>query len=630
MIPLRNFREILSSWTSVSPSRRLILETAWRQKRRLIWVLFLGTLAAGLEGCTFFFLAVALELLATTGSLQSERLAPYCLGWIATWGSDRQFVVLVASAVICQVCKSFFQVMNTQISNLLSVQVAQDVQQEALTTILDLNFSEASRHKIGELTNFVVVPAESVANVLINGLNLLTNFLTVLAYVFVLCVISLPLFLAALFLFSGVVWLQKLVGKKIGFLSYTMGMQQADLSRKVVEGIGGLRLVHAFHRQDLIKEQVAILQNRFISTMRQLNLRLSLLGPLSESLLLIGLGGFLLVGFFLFKNNRANLLPDLLTFIAVLNRLSSKVTQLSIGWSTIRAFASRVSVLNEVLGTEPCKLTRKTGFELDSFKSSICFEDISLRYPGRTEEALKNINLEIEKGTSLALVGPSGSGKSTLADLLLGLYEPSSGKIKVDGYDLKEISMRSWRNQLGVVSQDTLLFNATVKDNLLFAKPDANSDELHEALQSADALEFISSLPQSLDTLIGERGFMLSGGQRQRLAIARALLRKPSILILDEATSALDTNAEQAVQETLDSLPSGGTRLIIAHRLSTIKNADKIAVLDQGRVVESGSHDELISTKGLYWQLWQKQTGNQAQIVSESCNGNAGKKIGVG
>lgn len=614
--------EFVSRWASVSPSRKLLLDIAWYQKRRLLWVLVFGSLAAALEGLTFALLAVALELLATNGSLQADKLAPYGLSWIGNWSSGRQFIVLVASAVLCQVGKSVFQVLNTQVSTLLSAMAAQQVQQKALGIILDMNFGHASRHKVGELTNFVVVPAESVAQVLINGLNFVTNLLTILAYVVVLCTISIPLFVAALFLFGAVVWMQKLVGRKIGWLSHTMALQQADLSRKVVEGIGGLRLVHAFHRRDLIKDQVSVLQNRFIQTMRELNLRLAMLGPLSESLLLIGLGGFLLVGFFLFKSNRYTLLPDLLTFIAVLNRLSQRVSQLGIGWSTLRAYASRVSVLNEILGTKPEQMLRTCGKEIPQFPVVIRFENVSLQYTGREEHALRDINLELERGKSLALVGPSGSGKSSLADLLLGLYEPTGGRISVDDVDLRDLDVASWRGLLGVVSQDTLLFNASVRDNLLFANPEATNAEMIDSLRAADALDFIEKLPKGLETLVGERGFMLSGGQRQRLAIARALLRKPAILILDEATSALDTNAEQAVQATLDSLASGGTRLIIAHRLSTIKNADRILVLDKGQIVESGCHNDLLRKNGLYASLWHIQSG-----VSETINASPTREM---
>jgi ABC-type multidrug transport system fused ATPase/permease subunit len=337
-----------------------------------------------------------------------------------------------------------------------------------------------------------------------------------------------------------------------------------------------------------------------------------MLGPLSESLLLVGLGGFLLFGFFLFKDNRATLLPDLLTFIAVLNRLSNRVSQIGIGWSLVRQYASRVSVLNELLSTGGKLFQRQGGIPLASIGPGISFEGISLRYTGRDDYALRGLSLFLPTGTSLALVGPSGSGKSSLADLLLGMYEPTEGRVAIDGTDLRAINIATWRDKLGVVSQDTLLFNASVKENLLFALPEATDAQLIEALQGADAWSFISSLPQGIDTLVGERGFMLSGGQRQRLAIARALLRQPAVLILDEATSALDTHAEQAVQATIDALPAGGTRLIIAHRLSTICNADQIAVLDQGQVTELGTHGELLAKNGLYASLWRKQTGEDS------------------
>lgn len=610
-ILISTFRAILYGWASRSPSRRLLLQTAWGQKRRLIWVLLFGTFAAALEGCTFALLAVALELLATGGTLDADRLAPYGLGWIGTWSSGRQFVLLVMAAVLCQIGKSVFQVLNTQISGLLSAQAAQQVQQKTLAIILDMNFSAASRHKVGELTNYVIVPAESVANILIQGLDSLTSSLTIFAYVAVLCTISMPLFIAALFLFGAVVWLQKIVGRKIGYLSHIMGVQQADLSRKVVEGISGLRLIHAFHRQNLIKQQVEVMQNRFIQTMRQLNIRLALLGPLSDSLLLVGLGGFLLVGFFLFKSDRSALLPDLLTFVAVLNRLSNRISQLGIGLSRLQAYTGRLGILHEILETCPNEMLRTGGEAIKSFENAIRFEGVSLQYPSREEHALSNIELKLEKGKSLALVGPSGSGKSSLADLLLGLYEPTFGKITVDGKDLRDLDLGSWREILGVVSQDTLLFNTTVKENLLFANPQASEAEMLNALRAAEALDFIEKLPKGIETLIGERGFMLSGGQRQRLAIARALLRKPAILILDEATSALDTNSEQAVQKTLDSMASTGTRLIIAHRLSTIRTANKIAVLDQGCIVECGTHEELLEMNGLYTDLWRKQSGEK-------------------
>lgn len=599
----------------------LILGAAWEQRKRLFLVLICGIIGAFFEGLTFAVLAVALELLSSGNSLSPDRLGSIGLGWLAALSQGKQFVLLVVCAVLCQIAKGVFQVANTQISTLLAAQAAQSVQQKTLGVILDMPFGQASSYKVGELTNFVVVPGESLSTALIHALGWFSNLLVVFAYIFVLCTISPMLLLASLVLFGVVVYIQRLVGRKIGLLSYQLGIQQGDLSRKMVESIGALRLVHAFNQQKMVREQVGHLQGEFIKTMRDLNQRLAILGPAAESLLLMGLGAFLLVGFFLFRENRSNLLPDLLTFIAVLNRLSGRVSQIGVLWSSFNSFANRAFIIKDLLidGANNKKPLGTIPFV--SLKSNIVFEDVSLRYPTREEFALRNISFEIPVGKSLALVGPSGGGKSSIADLLLALYEPTSGEVSFDGIDSREIEPGSLRARLGVVSQDTILFNASVEENLRFANPRATEQQIIQALQGADAWDFIGGMPQGIKTVVGERGFMLSGGQRQRIAIARALLRQPQILILDEATSALDTQAEQSVQKTIDNLGKGITRLIIAHRLSTVRNADRICVLDKGQIVESGNHNELLELNGVYASLWRKQTGgNEFQIFDVGGN----------
>jgi ATP-binding cassette subfamily B protein/subfamily B ATP-binding cassette protein MsbA len=585
-------------------------QAAWEQKYRLLLVFGFGLAAAILEGLTFALLAVALDLLASNSALDAHKLAPWGLGWLAELSSGRQFVVIIVAAVLCQVAKSVLQVANSQVTNFTAASVALSVQRQTLGTILGMRFDAASRFKVGELTNMVVVPAESVSGLVVYSLGWLTNFLTVFAYVVVLCGISPLLFCAAILLFGTVVWLQRLVGRNIAQLSHQLGTQQGELSRMMVEGIGALRLVHAFQRHAFFRRQVEALQTTFIDTMQSLNGRMALLGPMSESLMLLGLGAFLLAGFFLFRENRASLLPDLLTFIAVLNRLSAKITAATIGWSEMVKNFGKISIMNQLLEVARAEPPRPAGRAVGTISNEIRFENVSLCYPGRAEHAVAGVSISVPVGSTVALVGASGSGKSSMADLLLGLYEPTAGRITVDGVDLRDIDMNSWRDLLGVVSQDTILFNATVRENLMFAQPDATVSEIMAAIDAAGAREFVDRLPNGIETLLGERGFMLSGGQRQRLAIARALLRHPALLILDEATSALDTHAERAVQATLDTMPSGGTRLVIAHRLSTIQNADMIVVMDHGRVVECGTHAELLKRYGLYAGLWRRQSGN--------------------
>ena len=226
------------------------------------------------------------------------------------------------------------------------------------------------------------------------------------------------------------------------------------------------------------------------------------------------------------------------------------------------------------------------------------------------------MSLYLPRGTTLALVGSSGAGKSTIADLLPRFYDPISGHITIDGVDLREYDLQSLRKAMGIVSQDTFLFNDTVGNNIAYGKPEASGEEIMTAAKRANAYEFISKLPQEFDTLIGDRGVMLSGGQRQRLAIARALLQNPEILILDEATSALDTVSERLVQSAIDDLSRDRTTLVIAHRLSTVQKADQIAVLDQGCVVEVGTHEELLQKGSYYSRLYSMQFSERSSAIS--------------
>lgn len=254
----------------------------------------------------------------------------------------------------------------------------------------------------------------------------------------------------------------------------------------------------------------------------------------------------------------------------------------------------------------------------NGLKTGITFKSVSFTYPGHDKQVLKDVTLKLPRGTTLALVGGSGAGKSTLADLLPRFYDPTGGCIILDDTDLREFDITSIRKCMGIVSQDTFLFNNSVRNNIAYGKQEATEEEVVAAAKRANAYEFISKLPQQFDTMIGDRGVMLSGGQRQRLAIARALLQNPDILILDEATSALDTVSERLVQGALEELSRDRTTLVIAHRLSTVRKADQIAVLEQGKVVEVGTHEELLQKGGYYSRLYGMQFSNNAETTNRT------------
>ena len=285
--------------------------------------------------------------------------------------------------------------------------------------------------------------------------------------------------------------------------------------------------------------------------------------------------------------------------------VAGAVAALSEIWSELQRAAGATERLVELLNiddtvSDPIKPVSPP----KSWLGEINFSDVTFTYPSRADEAaLSNVNLSIQPGETIALVGLSGAGKSTIIQLLQRFYDPDEGKIFLDGIDIKTMNRLEFRKSIALVPQDPVIFASTVLENIRFGNPDANDEEIYQAARSAAAHEFISELPQSYDTYVGERGVMLSGGQKQRVAIARAILRNAPVLLLDEATSALDAENERSVQKAFDHLSKGRTTIVVAHRLATVKKADRIIVLDKGKIVAQGNHDKLISEKGLYARL---------------------------
>jgi ATP-binding cassette subfamily B protein len=258
----------------------------------------------------------------------------------------------------------------------------------------------------------------------------------------------------------------------------------------------------------------------------------------------------------------------------------------------------------EIMDTDPTIVNKEDATDLTVTAGAIDFEDVSFRYSEDTEEILSKVNIHIGSGESYALVGPSGGGKTTICNLIPRFYEATEGSIKIDGTDIKDVTLKSLRENIGIVQQDVYLFSGTVRENIEYGKPGATDEEIREAARLAGAEEFIDNLPDGMDTYVGERGVKLSGGQKQRISIARVFLKNPKILILDEATSALDNESEFLVQQSLERLAKGRTTLTVAHRLTTIKNADKILVITKDGIAESGTHDELTASDGLYAKMY--------------------------
>jgi subfamily B ATP-binding cassette protein MsbA len=290
-----------------------------------------------------------------------------------------------------------------------------------------------------------------------------------------------------------------------------------------------------------------------------------------------------------------------LTFIIVFSQLLRPIQGIATNIAFLNKAKASQDRINQVLNAEEKIVEQAHPVSLGTFEKSVVLENVSFRY--KDEFVLQNIDLSIEKGKTIALVGESGSGKSTLGDLLPRFYDVTSGEIKIDDVPIQQYSIRDVRAQIGIVSQESILFNASVRENIAFGMPDATLEEIKRAAKIAHADEFIQQLENGYDTQIGERGNKLSGGQKQRLSIARAVLKNPAILILDEATSALDTESEKVVQDALEELMKGRTTVVIAHRLSTVRKANEIIVLSKGKIAERGTHKSLLENKGIYYNM---------------------------
>ncbi len=401
----------------------------------------------------------------------------------------------------------------------------------------------------------------------------------------------------------------KVFGRKLKKSGSLIQSRTADITSLLQESISGVRVVKSFAREDY---EIERFQNQndlnFKANMKSVQLS-SLLTPTVEFLaavivaVILWFGGYQVI-------NGALTAGSLIAFLTYAVNLANPVKRISRVYGTINKAMAAAERVFEVLDTEEKLKDKPNAKPLPKITGTVTFEHVSFEYK-KGVEVLHDLSLTAKSGQVIAFVGPSGAGKSTIANLIPRFYDVTSGAIKIDGIDVRDVTIKSLREQIGVVPQETMLFSGSVKDNIRYGRLDAGDEEIVAAAKAANAHNFIMNLTDGYETKIGERGITLSGGQRQRMAIARAILKNPRILILDEATSALDTESEEIVQEALDKLMVGRTSFVIAHRLSTIVGADRIIVLDNGKVKESGTHEELMKTGGLYSHLYNIQFSNK-------------------
>lgn len=496
---------------------------------------------------------------------------------------------------------------HTLLSAWLRVNLMRGLRCQMYDQLLRVGYQFLAERRAGDLWNDLTTETNRAGQVLAALIQQVAIGFVIIACAGLLLAISWPMTVLAVAMLSLLSFLLRVIVKKSREAGEQISRSYAQNASVGLEGLAAMRVIRLFGREDFERD-------RFEKTVRQANradmrsIQAASLMPCLSELFAMGLFVFIfLLSSKVFMRHTDALLPLLLTFLFILYRLIPRVTQFNNNRAVIANNLSAVDAVLRMLSPEDKPFLKSGSRRFDRLREGIRFEGVTFSYRSGEGRVLSRVNIQIPAGKTTAIVGASGAGKSTLVDLIPRFYDPDEGRITADGVDLRELDLASWRSTIGVVSQDTFLFNASVRENIAYGRLEATDEEVEEASRRANAYEFISEMPQGFATVIGDRGVRLSGGQRQRIAIGRAILRNPQILILDEATSALDTASERLVQEALDELSENRTVIVVAHRLSTIVNADQVIVLENGQVVEAGTHRELVGERGAYWRYYSMQ-----------------------
>lgn len=493
--------------------------------------------------------------------------------------------------------------------------IVRDIRNMLYRKITSLPLGFFTEERKGDIIARITGDVNEIENSIMSSLDMLfKNPILIVAYFTTLLVISWQLTLFTIVFVPLMGWIMGMVGRKLKASSLKAQALWSDTMSQVEETLGGLRIIKAFCAEDKMNERFARVNNEHRDTVKRVSIRQSMAHPMSEFLGTVLIVIVLWFGGVLVLNNYTLSGPTFIYYLVILYSIINPLKEFSkAGYNIPKGLASMERV-NKILQSENPICEKRDPEHIAEFKHDIEFRNVSFAYnynaedPSKTRWILRNVNLTIEKGKTVALVGQSGGGKSTLVDLIPRYYDVQEGEVLIDGINVKDLGIYDLRQLIGNVNQEAILFNDSFRNNIAFGVEGATQEQIDEAAKIANAYNFIMESEHGFDTSVGDRGGRLSGGQRQRVSIARAILKNPPILILDEATSALDTESERLVQEALERLMKTRTTVAIAHRLSTIHSADEICVIHEGRIVERGTHEELIALNGYYKKLNDMQT----------------------
>jgi subfamily B ATP-binding cassette protein MsbA len=555
---------------------------------------------------------VVKEVIQHPGALDLTGWFKYYMNYFVTtygkWGALKY----VCSVIIVTIfLGNIFRYLSARIMENLRVHTLLNLRRRVFNNVMDLQMSYFNNERKGNIISKVASDVQVVQFSVTSTLQVIfRDPAQLIAFLVTLFIISTKLTLWSLLVVPISGFIISRIVKRLKSQAIAAQQSYANMISYLDEALSGIKIIKAFNASGFIKDRFDRENKRYTKILRSMAKRQQAASPVSEAMSVTMISCIVLYGGYLILNNKSAALSgaQFIAYIGVFSQLMRPAKSISDSFSNIHSGIAAGERVLELIDEKPTIVDAPNAKMIHEFEQGIEFKDVCFLYGEK--EVLSHISFTVPKGKTIALVGPSGGGKSTLIDLIPRFIEPKSGQVLVDGVDIQTVTMESLRNLLGTVNQESILFNDTIFGNIAFGKTDVTMEQVVAAAKIANAHNFIIETEKGYETNIGDRGAKLSGGQRQRICIARAVLANPPIMLLDEATSALDTESEKLVQDALNNLMKNRTSLIIAHRLSTIQNADNIVVLDKGKIVQQGTHQELANKPGLYKKLINMQTFN--------------------
>ena len=598
----RHIIKMMVRSTSWWQDNRLVIREI-RHFRKIVFFAFLFPLCAAIfEGFGIGFLLAFMQNMVSDGEPIQTGFQWFDISVLGINTSKISRLIRASSLILLSTwIRAYFNYLTAVYMDLTKIQLVDHLYKRIFEQLQSLSLGFFGKSRSGDLIN--ILTAEVVQLQYSVGMlgYLLIRSLTAIMYIVMSVTISWQLSLISFTLFSLVAFFISKLNQGIKDASFPISEARNKFTGVVTELIGGIRTIQAYSAQDFERRRFYSASSEIAETMTRAAYRLAVVRPIAEGVASTILIGMIIIGMTVFVSDGSLKVASLMTFLFVLFRLVPSLQEINTCIASLGTFQGSIQGIEKFLSSEGKQYIQNGAIHFPGLSKSIELNKVNFSYDSE-KPILKNISLSIEKGKTIALVGASGAGKTTLVDLIPRFYDPQLGDILIDGVSLKNFDIDSVRRCIAVVSQETFIFNTSIRNNIAYGIDDIDDDAILEASRLANVLEFVRNLPDGFDTQLGDRGVRLSGGQRQRLAIARALLRNPDILILDEATSALDSVSERLIQESIEKISVGRTVIAIAHRLSTIARADQVIVLEQGEIIEQGGYQELLDKRGKLWE----------------------------